>query len=89
MRSPLPLLVHVEFGRGRTLYTLSEGLFERGDPGVPASPNTGALVRVDGDGGFTLIEDGLNQPTSFEIIGSNAHVVTLSGQVWVFETGDD
>ena len=42
-----PLLVDVEFGRGHTLYALSQGIGS-GDPaGSPALPNTGALVKVN------------------------------------------
>ena len=41
--SGAPILVDVEFGRGRTLYALSNGEFS-GDPaGSPGLPNTGAL----------------------------------------------
>jgi hypothetical protein len=40
-----PLLVDVEFGRGRTPYALSQGVGSGGPPGSPALPNTGALVR--------------------------------------------
>ena len=36
------LLVDVEFGRGRTLYALSQGVFSGGPAGSPALPNTGA-----------------------------------------------
>ena len=77
------LLVDVEFGRGRTLYALSQGDFPVGDPeGSPALPNTGALVKVNGDGTFTVITDGLDRPTSLEFIGNTAYVVTLTGEIW-------
>lgn len=76
------LLVDVEFGRGRTLYALSQGDFpEGGFDGSPASPDTGALVRVI-DGGFVVVADGLDRPTSLEIIGNTAYVVTLTGEIW-------
>ena len=78
------LLVDVEFGRGRRLYALSQGDWPAADgagPGSPATPNTGALVKVNGDGAFTVIMDGLNQPTSLEFIGSTAYVVTLPGEI--------
>ena len=51
--SGAPLLVDVEFGRGRTLYALSQGVFGGGPAGSPALPNTGSLVKVNGDGTFT------------------------------------
>ena len=52
---------------------------------VPRAPDTGALVEVNGISTFTLITDGLNQPTSLEIIGNTAFVVTLGGEVWKIE----
>src|SRR5215813_4600528 len=53
-----PLLVDVEFGRGRRLYALSQGDFLASDPeGSPALPDTGALVEVNGGGTFTVIID--------------------------------
>ena len=77
------LLVDVEFGRGRTLFGLSQGLFEEGkDPGSPALPNTGALMRANADGTFSPIVERLNLPTSLEIIGNTAYVITLTGQIW-------
>jgi hypothetical protein len=80
--SGAPLLVDVEFGRGRSLYALSQGEWS-GDPaGSPALPNTGALVQVNGDGTFTVVTDGLDRPTSLEFIGDTAYVVTLTGDIW-------
>jgi hypothetical protein len=80
------LLVDVEFGRGRSLYALSQGDFPVGSvPGSPALPNTGALVKVTGDGTFAVITDGLNQPTSVEFIGNTAYVVTVGGEIWKIE----
>jgi hypothetical protein len=77
------LLVDVEFGRGRSLYALSQGDFPVGnEPGTPALPNTGSLVEVNRDGTFTIITGGLNQPTSLEFIGNTAYVVTLGGEIW-------
>jgi sugar lactone lactonase YvrE len=78
-----PLLVDVELGRGHRLYALSQGDFLPGNPeGSPAQPDTGALVMVDRDGSFTVVIDGLNQPTSLELIGKTAYVVTLGGEIW-------
>ena len=75
------LLVDVEFGRGRRLYVLSQGDFPVDSPeGSPALPNTGALLKVNGDGTFTVITDGLDRPTSLEFIGTTAYVVTLTGE---------
>jgi hypothetical protein len=84
--SGAPLLVDVEFGRGRSLYALSQGPGVPGaPPGSPAQPNSGALVKVNEDGTFTIITDHLNLPTSLEFIGTTAYVVTLTGEVWKIE----
>jgi hypothetical protein len=83
------LLVDVEFGRGRTLYALSQGIFGGGDPGSPALPSTGSLVRVNGDGTFTPVASALNLPTSVEFIGTTAYVVSLAGDIWkIDDVGD-
>ena len=84
--SGAPLLVDVEFGRGRTLYALSQGVFGGGPEGSPALPNTGALVKVNGDGTFTVVADGLDRPTSLEFIGNTAYVVTLTGEIWKIDS---
>jgi sugar lactone lactonase YvrE len=76
------LLVDVEFGRGRNLYALSQGVFGGGPPGAPAQPNTGSLVKVNENGTFTAVADGLDRPTSLEFIRNTAYVVTLSGEIW-------
>ena len=77
------LIVDVEFGRGRTLFGLSQGTFPVGSPaGAPALPNTGALMRANDDGTFSTIVAGLNLPTSLEVIGTTAYVVTLTGEIW-------
>jgi hypothetical protein len=81
--SGAPLLVDVEFGRGRSLYALSQGIFPVGSPpATPALPNTGSLVKVNGDGTFTVIMDSLDRPTSLEFIGNTAYIVTLTGEIW-------
>jgi hypothetical protein len=81
--SGAPLLVDVEFGRGRRLYALSQGMFpDGGIPAEPALPNTGSLLQVNDDGTFRVVVEHLNQPTSLEIIGDTAYVVTLGGEIW-------
>jgi hypothetical protein len=83
--SGAPLLVDVEFGRGQTLFALSQGQGS-GDPaGSPALPNTGSLVRVNADGTFSVIANGLDRPTSLEIIGNTAYIITLTGDVWTID----
>lgn len=81
--SGAPLLVDVEFGRGLTLYGLSQGEFPVGlPPASPALPNTGAIVRVNGRGAFDVVVNGLNLPTSMEIVRDTAYVVNLVGEIW-------
>ena len=80
------LAVDVEFGRGRTLYALSQGMFPVGNPeGSPAAPNTGALMQVNSDGTLSVVVDGLNQPTSLEFIKNTAYIVTLGGEIWTID----
>ena len=83
--SGAPLLVDVEFGRGQTLFALSQGPVSGGPEGSPALPNTGSLVRVNADGTFSVIADELDLPTSFEIIGNTAYIVTLGGDIWTVD----
>jgi hypothetical protein len=80
--SGAPLLVDVEFGCGHRLYALSQGEGSGNPAGSPALPNTGALVKVKGDGTFSVITDGLDRPTSLEFIGNTAYIVTLAGEIW-------
>jgi hypothetical protein len=77
-----PLLVDVELGHRHRLYALSQGVGSGGPEGSPALPNTGALVKVNRDGTFSVVIDRLNQPTSLELIGKTAYVVTLGGEIW-------
>ena len=67
------------------LYALSQGIWDLENlpenAGAPASHNSGALVRVEGNGMFATIADSLDQPTSMEIIGGTAYAVTLTGTV--------
>jgi hypothetical protein len=85
--SGAPLLVDVEFGRGRTLYALSQGFFGGGPAGAPAAPDTGSLVKVNEDGTLTAVAEGLDRPTSLEFIGNTAYVVTLGGEIWKLTGG--
>jgi hypothetical protein len=83
--SGAPLIVDVEFGRGRQLYALSQGIWDLPNlpenAGAPASPDTGALLRVKKDGSFASVVDGLDRPTSVDFIGNTAFVITLTGKV--------
>jgi hypothetical protein len=82
------LLVDVEFGAGGR-FALAQGHFTPGNPaGSPADPNTGRLLKVAGHG-FRAVAWRLNQPTSLELIGRNAYVVTLGGEIWKIRLGGD
>jgi hypothetical protein len=85
LASGAPLLVDVESGRGRDLFALSQGDYSGGPPGSPALPNTGSLVKVNGNGAFSLVYDGLDRPSSVEFIRNTAYVVTLTGEIWKIE----
>jgi sugar lactone lactonase YvrE len=78
------LLVDVELGPRGRLYGMSQGIWDLppipDNAGAPASPNTGALVRVAGHG-FAQVAGGLDRPTSLEFIGDTAFVITLTGKV--------
>jgi hypothetical protein len=77
-----PLLVDVEPGHGHRLFALAQGHFTPGHPaGSPADPGTGLLLRVDRHGGFDVLTEGLDRPTSLEVVGDTAYVVTLGGEV--------
>jgi hypothetical protein len=81
------LLVDVEFGAGGR-FALAQGHFTPGQPdGSPADPNTGRLLRI-AEHGFRAVAWRLNQPTSLELIGRNAYVVTLGGEIWKIRLGD-
>jgi hypothetical protein len=79
------LIVDVEFGRGRQLYALSQGIWDLPaipeNEGAPASPDSGRLVRVTKGGGFASVVEGLDRPTSLEFIRNTAFVTTLTGKV--------
>src|SRR5947209_9174339 len=81
-----PLLVDVEFGPGRTLFALSQGMGSGGPPATPALPNTGSLVRVNRDGSLTTLAAPLDRPTSLKFIRNTAYIVTLGGEIWTFDT---
>jgi hypothetical protein len=75
------LLTDVAFGRGG-LYAISQG-DSPGDvaPGSPALPNSGELLRVNHDGTFSVVVDGLDLPTSVNFSRDTAYIVTLGGDV--------
>ena len=82
--SGAPLLVDVEFGRGRDLFALSQGVWT-GGPGervLRRSRIPAASCGSTGIGTFTVITGGLDRPTSLEFIGNTAYVVTLAGEIW-------
>jgi hypothetical protein len=80
------LIVDVEVG-GDTLYALSQGQWDEVAEGSPASPDTGRLVAADSDGQLVPVVDAagnelvLDRPTSLELVGDTAYVVSLSGTI--------
>jgi hypothetical protein len=81
--SGAPLMVGVQFGPGRALYALSQGVWSGIPiPASPAAPNTGSILRVNDDGSLTTIIDHLDRPGSMQFIGNSAFVITLTGEVW-------
>jgi len=76
-----PLLVDVQLGRGPALYGLAQGEWDGQEPASPALPNTRSLGPAAAYGGFTVLAEELDRPTSLEIVGDTAYVVTLTGEV--------
>jgi hypothetical protein len=80
------MIVGTAFGTKGMLYALSQGIAPAGiQPGQPASPNTGRLLRVNYDGTFTVLADKLDRPTSLNFVCGTAYIVTLTGEVWEVE----
>jgi hypothetical protein len=79
------LIIDVEAGRRGRLFGLLQGYWDLepvdSNEGFPAAPNTGEIVSVDDSGEFHTVVSGLDQPTSFEVVGRTAFVVTLTGTV--------
>jgi hypothetical protein len=80
-----PLLVDVEVGLRKRLYGLAQGDWpyegQEGKEGFPAAPNTGHLMVARRDGQFRSVVSRLDRPTTFELIGGTAFVVTITGKV--------
>ena len=79
------MVVDVEFGPHQELYVLSQGVWDLPNvpenAGLPASPHTGRLLRLDRSSTLTPVVEGLDRPTSVELINNTAFVITLSGKV--------
>ena len=85
LASGAPLLVDVEVGPLLRMYGLAQGDWpyegEPGKEGFPAAPNTGSLMVADLHGQFQTVVSGLDRPTTFEVIGDTAYVITITGKV--------
>jgi hypothetical protein len=79
------LLVDVERSRRARVYALSQGVWDLPptpeNEGKPASPDTGRLLLAERRGGLVTVVEGLDRPTSLEVVGRSAFVVTLTGKV--------
>jgi hypothetical protein len=81
--SGVSMIVGTRFGAHGKLYALSQGIASAGiQPGQPASPDTGKLLRVNYDGTFTILADKLDRPASLNFVCDTAYIVTLTGEVW-------
>lgn len=82
-----PLVVDVEFGPDGRLFVLSQGQWDEVGEGTPALPDTGRLLEVDWSGELVPVVDAtgaeivLDRPTSLELVGDTAYVVSLAGAV--------
>ncbi|MUP44519.1 ScyD/ScyE family protein [Gramella sp. BOM4] len=79
------LMVDVEFGRGRTLFALSQGIWDGVMEGSPAEPDTGSLLIVNEDGTLSPVAENLDRPTSMEIVQNRAYIVSLAGEIWTID----
>jgi len=80
-----PLMVDVQYNRGRGLFAVSQGDWAGEAEGDAAIPFTGSLVKVNEDGTLTMVAEGLDRPTSLEFIQNTAYIVTLTGEVWTVD----
>ncbi|CCH78343.1 hypothetical protein BN12_2790001 [Nostocoides japonicum T1-X7] len=82
------LAVDVEEGPSRRLYLLSQGTWDGPADGTPALPDTGHLYAVGQGGHLAAVRDCdgapivLDRPTSLEIVGHTAYVVSFSGDLY-------
>ena len=83
------LMVDVEINRGGGLFGLSQGQWDGVMEGSPAIPDDGSLVKVNQDGTFTVIAEGIDRPTSMEFIKNTAYILTLAGEVVTVEYVDN
>lgn len=81
------LLLDVERGPRGEVYALSQGRWNGVGEGSPAFPDTGRLVVAGRHGTLVPVVDGrgrelvLDRPTSMEIVGHTAYVVSVVGDV--------
>ncbi len=82
------MLVDVERGPNGRLYALSQGQWNQVGEGSPAYENTGRLLIVRRDGSLAPVVDKrgrelvLDRPTSMEIVGDTAYVVSVDGAIY-------
>jgi hypothetical protein len=82
------MLIDVERGPHGKLYGLSQGQWDGVGEGSRALPDTGRLVVVGRHGDLTPVVNGrgqelvLDRPTSLEVVGATAYVVSVTGNVY-------
>jgi hypothetical protein len=82
------MLIDVERGPHGKLYGLSQGQWDGVGEGSRAEPDTGRLVVVGRHGDLAPVVDGggeelvLDRPTSVEVVGATAYVVSVTGDVY-------
>jgi hypothetical protein len=65
------------------LYAVSQGDSPgEVEPGSPALPDSGELLKVNHDGTFSVVVDELDLPTSVTFKRDTAYVLTLNGELW-------
>ena len=84
LASGAPLAVDVQVGTDHRVWVLAQGLWDHPNvpenAGLPASPDTGVLLRLH-RGQLQPVVRRLDRPTSVQLVGHEAYVVTLTGKV--------
>ena len=84
LTSGAALAVDVQVGTDHQVWVLAQGLWDHPNApenaGLPTSPDTGVLLRLH-RGRLEPVVRRLDRPTSVQLVGHEAYVVTLTGKV--------